>query len=407
MFKTKTAKKIIKDKGLSEMLGQMLGEGPLNINITFSKYIKIHDTLEKLIALFRLLSTSVLFNSDEGGDTIQQEIKLATAEIKKFVVSAEVEMRDLFPKDLIRRISTSVVDLNLIPAEMRQEFEKKYEMMKESPVIDMFLTVCNELARFKRDLDDVNNLSDRFIIDMPGVEFRPFPFTSLNLKVVFNMLTAAPGFDEYSEDIANSAADKKSSSSEEKIRRFLLLFLNKVYLVSYELYKVYSEPDVDIDEFVNVISDSIKEVRKHIPRCDKAFNKILKSVKMLKDNFGVYYKDFLASKSSSIIMENFILDIAKGTNADAELTMQFRKIINYYKDMAKRQGKTNEKLNFLFEQANEHLSKLDKYNNLGKNGTVSREEEAVNQEETEEEICLAEGRNLSNVEVRIEDKNDL
>jgi hypothetical protein len=391
MLKTKVAyrKKILKDKGLSEMLGQMLGEGPVNINITFPKFMKIHEIITKLNSLFRLLSTSVLFaqkDDIEMAATIKEDIEKARIEIQQFVKSAETEVDDIYSKDVIIDINKSIVDLNLVPQEVRDKFEKKYDMMKESPIIDTYLTICNELAPFKKSLSEVNNLSDKFIYDMPGVEFIPFSFTSLNLKMIFSMLSPDEySNNKYSDDINASFDDKnqKQIKQMEQIRRFLLLFLNKVYLITYELYKVYSEPDIDIDEFVNVISSSIKEVRKQVPRCDKAFNRILKSVKMLKNNFGVYYKDFLATKSSSIIMENFILDIAKETPADVELTMQFRKIINHYRSLAQKQGKNNDKLNFLFEQANVHLSKLDKYNNLGKSGDVQQEEDAAADDEDE------------------------
>ena len=98
-------------------------------------------------------------------------------------------------------------------------------------------------------------------------------------------------------------------------RTFILMFIAKLYEISYALYEIISSPDIDVDDFVKIIVSSIDTVKKHIPRCDDAFNKIIESIDILKNNFDGYYKEFVASNNPSIIMENFVLDVSKNTKA--------------------------------------------------------------------------------------------
>jgi len=72
-------------------------------------------------------------------------------------------------------------------------------------------------------------------------------------------------------------------------------------------------------------------VRKQIPRCDDAFNKIESSIGLLKGNFDRYYKDFVQSGNPGVIIEQFVGDVAKSAEADRKITRQFRQIITFYR----------------------------------------------------------------------------
>ena len=76
-------------------------------------------------------------------------------------------------------------------------------------------------------------------------------------------------------------------------------------------------------------------------------------------------------------MENFILDVSKSTDADAETTRQFRVIIQYYRKLAQTQMSSNPKIKALFDKVNESFKQLDK----GAENLNSKKEETVEEDE--------------------------
>jgi hypothetical protein len=173
---------------------------------------------------------------------------------------------------------------------------------------------------------------------MPGLQFCPiYGADGINFKLLY----CDPRLDEMD-------------------RKYLLMILHKVYVISHEIYDILTSPDIDIDEFVQVIMSSVDDVRKQIPRCDAAFNKIVESVDLLRNNFGDYYKDFVSSNNSAVIMENFIIDVSQRTEATPKLTAQFRKIISHYRKLASQKN-NNPKLQMLFKHIDKNFQELEKY----------------------------------------------
>jgi len=162
-------------------------------------------------------------------------------------------------------------------------------------------------------------------------------------------------------------------------REFILVVLHKMYVISHDVYEAVSAPDIDVDEFVEVIMSSIGEVKKQIPRCDGAFQKIIESVDLLKGNFSGYYKDYVASSNPTIIMENFVIDVSKNTQASPTVTAQFRRIISHYRKLASQQA-TNPKLQSLFAQVDANFAELEK---------KSREAESESESEDEDDMAAA------------------
>ena len=54
-----------------------------------------------------------------------------------------------------------------------------------------------------------------------------------------------------------------------------------------------------MDEFSKLIVNGICQLRKVLPRCNEAFNRLEKSVDLLKNNFKGYYRDSQASSNPS------------------------------------------------------------------------------------------------------------
>jgi len=328
----KTVKKTIKDQGITEMFNQMLGTGTLNMNICYPKYENIKNYIIKITDLIEMFVKIKFLESYD-------DVKNNKVEIEDFIKKARKEVDTIFDINL----KDYEWNLNLVDEKVKDEFAEKYEKMKTSEVLKIYITMCNKLVMHKKYLKDFEKINYKFILNMPGIEFCPLPFTKLNFKyMVDNMHT-----------IGNKDQEIK----------FILMWLHKLMELSYRLYQNYSKPDVDVNEFVEVIMSNIDMVKKHIPRCEKAFKEIQNSVKLLQNNFSNYYKDFIQTKNQMIIMENFVSDVASNVSADAETTRQFKQIIKFYRKHAGDKI-NNPKIRELFDKVNDHFSELDKHDNL-------------------------------------------
>jgi hypothetical protein len=202
---------------------------------------------------------------------------------------------------------------------------------------------------------------------MAGAEWFPFPFSNLNFKQVFTQ-----------------------NAERENTLRLLMIVLHRVYDLTYKLWQETVSPDVDVDSFVEVIMNNMDEIKKRAPelnRCGKAFKKIADSVQLLKTNFNTYYRDFIETKDSTVMMQNFILDVSKNVNSDPEVMREFREIIKYYKKLAKQQP-NNPKMKALFDKVSESFSQLEK----GTTNLVSiREDDSTTEAPADEESWVASG----------------
>lgn len=335
--KTKIKIKTIKDKELADMFNQMLGAGNVNVSVCWPRYVQIRSYIE------RAAETLDLFNNKSKFYAVFPELANCQKEINAFIDKVKTGVVDTYNVDL----SAYEGKYNEMSEEDVKKFGQLYEEFKHCDIVNALVETCDALIVHKKHIDNKEALNHKFILMMPGAEFCPFPFTKLNLKYAVSHISANAG--------SNNAASP--------LLDLILIVLNKLFSLSYNLYKLINTPDIDIDEFVEVVMRNIQEARKHIPRCNKAFDKLAKSVEMLKDNFPTYYRDFVQSSNSTIIIENFVLDVANSTKADVELMRQFRQIITHYRKVASQQVK-NPQVKGLLDKINEQFSKFDKYANI-------------------------------------------
>ena len=150
----------------------------------------------------------------------------------------------------------------------------------------------------------------------------------------------------------------EDNNKETKKRVIYCLHLFLKY--SEEIINHVMSPDVDMDEFVKIIIESIAGLKKCIPRCEKAFKKIEESVTLLKTNFNSYYKYYVSSKNETSIIENFISDVAnENSNGDPQLIKQFKDIIKFYRSQVTKAGIKNTELDMIFDALNFNISKLE------------------------------------------------
>jgi hypothetical protein len=218
------------------------------------------------------------------------------------------------------------------------------------------LITCKKLIQYQKELENIDNLSDKFIINAPGVSLQLFSFTNLNFKYLFM------------HPVMN-----------ENNKKYVLIVLNMIYIKTYDIYNLVTSPDIDIDKFSDIIIESIQQAKKSIPRCDKAFKKISQSVNILKNNFNTYYKDFIQTQQPTIIIEHYIYDLGNELDADAETTRQFKRIIMFYQKRYNTSGKNKDpRISKMFDTINEKIKILDIDNDNEEN---SDEETKINVED--------------------------
>ena len=274
------------DADIAGMFNQMLGTG--TCAITHPKFLKIKAGCIAFIRMVGMLSSSP-FMSHSPMFTKQ------VGELNSFCQQVHANMDTIFPPSH-----------DTYPTD-DEAFGAVYANMRKSPLIATMVKVCDNLAVYKKNYSDVHALSHKFIILMPGVDWTPFPFTTLNLKFIINL-----------------------PDVQENTIRFFMIILFKSFSITHGIWEELNSPDIDINQFVEVIMSSLDNIqnRPELHRCKKAFAKIRESIELLKTRFNGYYKDFLSTNDTTIIMQHFILDVSKETTADPQVTVQFRTIIN-------------------------------------------------------------------------------
>lgn len=315
------------DQQLSDMFNQLLNTGKINMTIAYPRYKRIKALCEQLVKLFGMLASSPFMR-----DCV--EFAKEKQEIEQFCESCKEQITELFHVDF----TDYEWNIELVEEEQRKVFAEVYNTAKKSNLVNTFIIMCNQLVVYKRYFADVNKLNHRFVTNMPGVEWKPFPFTGLNIKHVFSLMNIG-----------------------ENTIRFFMTVLNKSFELSYKLYEEVSSPDVDVDQLVNTIMASVSELQKvpELNRCKQAFRAIRESVDLLKNKFNGYYRDFITTKDNTIIMQHFISDVCKTTDASPRLTSEFRRIIAYYRKVA-QQHITNPQIKMLFDKANDTFKELEK-----------------------------------------------
>lgn len=340
----------------SKIFNQMTGVQEPDPEIIIPKYECIIKNIKNIRNIFEkyffknLYITETLKNDNlHGFDSLQRFINQCDKDLKYFYVENSSHLD-----------SKKIAELNNNPELLQKYiicFQHGYDLgklhpayrdIKECDSINNILTGSRDLYKLileykklkkknKHDLEIWGELTDNFIIH--GDDFMEIipTITSLDFKEFWGH-----------EDINNDV--------KKRIITCLHLFLK----YSEEIINQIMSPDIDMDEFVKIIIDSIAGLKKHVPRCDKAFNKIEQSVHLLKDNFGSYYKYYVSSKNETSIIENFISDVAnENTNGDPQLIKQFKDIIKFYKKQISNHNIKNDEIDNIFEALNFNINKLE------------------------------------------------
>jgi hypothetical protein len=248
----------------------------------------------------------------------------------------------------------------------------EYLEMKDNNLVKRLMFVCRELKPFVFYIENQGTESMKsfgykgaWINEHPGHVLEPFPFSKFNLKAIW-----------------------MDTSTDDRMKKYLLTIIKMIFVQCTELYKLISTPDIDISNFSKVIVEAIQKIKKvpELSRCGDAFKKLEESVDMLEGNFGGYYKDMLQSQNPTMLIVNFIEDVSKSDKMDIKLVYQFRQIVSYYKKAT--QGKIKDPaIKEKFELLSKRFSMLDGQISgmTGMNPEPDNEEKADDSSDTEDE----------------------
>lgn len=351
------AKKTMDDPELQNMFNQMMGVSDPDPTIIAPKYESILESSKSIVGLLQ----KTFVDSSFIPKSIVDDFNTAFDQIKSFCISAnnELDQLTLVKKEGLlagRDMKKINSDPELMTAFLKgldhgytpSELGETYKKLKDCSTIDNIVIAARDLRSHLEtdksinkkqihDLEDKESLSDSFIKKYDGDFLQLIPsICILDFKQMW-------------------LHDDCNDLLKNRIKYTLHLFLKKAMTIVQHIMS----PDIDVSKFSEILVSNIDELRKHIPRCDKAFNKIKQSVGLLSTNFSGYYKDFVTSKNPGIIVENFVLDVASDSKADRETTMQFKRIVAFYRK--KMQGNIKDpKIQKIFDLVGENLNILEK-----------------------------------------------
>lgn len=324
--KVKQIKKMVGDGGLNTMMEEMMGMKDADPEIIIPKFVSVRNTIRYVCKVLNQFSTFGPLRNDfpdiaPGLD----EIKAFSDEIKE----ATYLKHDHDEKES-QYASISKEDINGL-----------YRKLKDNAHVKKLIILCNVLDKYKINFSDPAKLQENFVNQEPGLSFKIFDFSSLDLKIL------------WSYPKLNSV-----------VKKYILSVLAALHKNTYQLYTTITSPDVDIDKFTSLLISSIQELKKQpdLHRCNAAFKRIEQSVELLKGKFSDYYRESLASRNPDSLVTSFIVDVSNQGGADARLTREFRQIIQYMHKVSQKSGKSKDpQVQKIFAMLNSNFSLMEKH----------------------------------------------
>lgn len=340
--KVKKIKQLVGDVDINSMFEEMMGVKDAEPEIIIPKIVSVRNTLRLLYKIFNQFSTFVDLRSNFptiGGDL---------DDIKKFVEDMKESVCIINMTDETEEPYKTLA---------KEEINGIYRKLKENQYVKTLIILCNKLDKYKSNFSDPNNFKENFVNQEPGLSFKIFNFSGLDLKILW-------------------AHDNMKSA----VKKYILTVLSKIHAHSYNLYKTITSPDVDIEKFTDVLINSISELKKQpeLHRCKMAFSRIEQSVQLLKDKFGDYYRESVASENPNALITSFIVDVSNQGGADARLTREFRTIIQYMHKVSQRNGKSKDpNVQKIFKMLNHNYSLMEQHTNAGDGAPIIPEENDI------------------------------
>lgn len=334
MSRTKVVQRISKNDisdDMSHMFKQMMGEETPDYSIIKPKY-------DELLVIITNLSTLLLKFTNLIEKHVPEYAK-CYADMRQYSGTLTTVCKNYdMPK--LPSMETTESSKEQWTAYI-ETVSKQYLALKKDSHIKNLVIVCKDLSVYSKHLKDTDKLSANFIYESsdPDVcvlrKITQLPFKQLYLS---EKISKSPGAQSY-----------------------ILTFLHMFLVNTQRVFQLLSSPDINIDKFVTIISGAIGQMKNHpeLRGCDGAFKEILKSTNMLKDNFNVYYGNFMSSNNPNIIMEDFISDVSRKVEGNTRMVMQFKRIMGFYRKQLQKQKNVSPQIMGMMNFVGSKLDKLD------------------------------------------------
>jgi hypothetical protein len=321
----KIIKKVLKGSALTSTFDQLLGKGASDFNVVLEKNEKL-----KLRAT-SIMKTMAMFANSKLMAAYVNEVN----SINKWISDNADATDTLFDQS----------DVNILSKEEdRKKFTDRYNEMKNSELIGIFVHICRVLHPYRAHIGDFDALSHSFLMDT-AINIKPFVFSNVDFVYLH---TQSVG----------KAVDEKQITS---IRKFLMITIHKLYKESLAIVELKNSPDIDIDHMVEVLIGEIGKLKTQMKahRCDDAFKKLFDSTDILKKNFAGYFQDMLRTKDRTIILQDYVIDVATEDSEMSPVVLgQFRKIISMIITNGKGKIDANPKIKAMIDSLTNTVDEL-------------------------------------------------
>jgi len=284
---------------ISEMFYQLIGTNSTNAKIVYPKIAKIRESLSQITKYLAVFADTGLIT----------DIDVVTQ-----ILSSISQINELLDDNVIA-IGDYIADPTILTADVREHISNIYHSLKDDSLIEGLIASLDRIEPYSQYINHQTNPNVLFTLSMPDFEWKPFTFLDLNVCAVIS-------------EFENRAEQRQAS-------QIIANIISNIYLNIININNLFASPDIDIDEFTDVIIAAIKEI-KHVPelsRCQAAFSKIEKSVDLLRSEFGNYYNAFAESGDFTVILQSFISDVSNAEgNLTPKLSREFITIMKFYTD---------------------------------------------------------------------------
>lgn len=354
--KTKILKGSKEDQNIAALFEQMMNNN-MNLQIIHEKYNTIKAACVRFSNVVSLAANMCHNDMVFESKMVEPEFFKMGHDLKTFcqhyISTIDLEFNAPDIDAIVSKGMYTKDSYNAVPEKIAKEFAEKYKFIKNTSTSrDICVLTCGYITtRFRRHLQrsmppapgeremkwvdiPTNELNGRFIANEPDVTISPIESVpSFNIKQLY-------------------------LACNEENRIMCPLLLRKMLTITTTIVDILNQPDTDPEDFAKIITSSIAKIKKQIRGCDEAFAKLEESVGLLKNNFGAYYKNLVATDNPTIVMEDYIRDVASQPGTTTKVARQFKQIIAYYHKMTDKH-KSDPRMASILKKVDQQFSTLE------------------------------------------------
>lgn len=280
----------------------------IDLNTAWIKYNKYKNETDKFLKVLKILC-----KLSSPIERLQKDIENLESNY-----SSTFSLLDL--STYVNKLDNKTIECS---DEIREEFISKYVQIKKQNIISTPIKILSHL----KDVNIENEIKTPL-----GCEFILCPkYDYLNIALIYNSL-------------------------ENEKRKLLIQTVEKLKDICTSIYCILMRPDIDMGVITGKISLMLDDIKKQIPRCNEAFEKLNGSLELLNENFEEYYKEYMCTNSETSLLQSFVEDVNNSIDfKEVKLKSQFYTIINFFKDKIKNSKKANEMFDNLFSTIDNYL----------------------------------------------------